>query len=93
MFQPLDSLQRSPSKLLKGIKFYYISYIFLNVNPVTQSLDSSVGRTMSYALDGRGSVPDRGKIFLFSIAFRRALGPIQPPIQWVLRALSPAVNE
>jgi hypothetical protein len=31
-------------------------------------------------------------IFLFTTASRPALGPTQPPIQWVLRALSPGVN-
>jgi hypothetical protein len=31
-------------------------------------------------------------IFLFFTAYRPALGPIQPPIQWVLGAPSPVVN-
>jgi hypothetical protein len=38
---------------------------------------------MGYSLDGWGSIPGRGKIFLFSIASILALGPNQPPIQWV----------
>jgi hypothetical protein len=33
-----------------------------------------------------------GKIFLFSVPSRSALGPIQPPIQWVLGALQPKVK-
>jgi hypothetical protein len=33
----------------------------------------SVG--LAYGLDRRGSIPGRGKIFLFSIASRMALGP------------------
>jgi hypothetical protein len=44
---------------------------------------SSVGIATGYGLDGRVSIPGRGKIFLFSIASRPALGPTQPPIQWV----------
>jgi hypothetical protein len=32
------------------------------------------------------------EFFLFSIASRPALGPTQPPIQWVLEALSPEVK-
>jgi hypothetical protein len=36
-----------------------------------------------YELDDWGSILGRGKIFLFSIAFRRALGPATPPAQWV----------
>jgi hypothetical protein len=42
----------------------------------------------SYGLEGRGSVPGRGKIFLFSIASSPVLGPTQPTIQWVSRSLS-----
>jgi hypothetical protein len=29
------------------------------------------------------------RVFLFSTASRLALGPTQPPIQWILEALSP----
>jgi hypothetical protein len=43
-------------------------------------------------LVGRGSIPGRRKILLCSTASRPALGRIQPPIQWVSGALSPAVN-
>jgi hypothetical protein len=37
--------------------------------------------------------PQQGKIFLFSTASRLALGPTQPPIQWVLGALSRGVKQ
>jgi hypothetical protein len=37
---------------------------------------------------GRNSSPRRVNNFHFSIAFRQDLGPNQPPIQWVLEALS-----
>jgi hypothetical protein len=36
---------------------------------------------MGYGLDGRGSVPDRGKKFLFSKASRLDLRPTQPTVQ------------
>jgi hypothetical protein len=36
--------------------------------------------------------PGGGKIFDFSMSSTPALGPIQPPIQWVQRALSPGVK-
>jgi hypothetical protein len=49
-----------------------------------------------YGLGGKGSIPGWGKIFLttphYSMASRLALQSTQPPIQWVLRALSMAVK-
>jgi hypothetical protein len=39
-----------------------------------------------------GSIPGRCKIFVFSTAFRPALGPTQTTIQWVLGALSTGVK-
>jgi hypothetical protein len=41
---------------------------------------------------GWGLIPRRGKILLFSIASRLALGPTQPPIQWAPGALSLGVK-
>jgi hypothetical protein len=41
-----------------------------------------------YGMDCQGRFPGRGKIFLFSTASEPALGPKQPPIQWVLGVLS-----
>jgi hypothetical protein len=37
----------------------------------------------SHKLDGRGSIPGRGREFLYSIASRPALGPTQPHIQCI----------
>jgi hypothetical protein len=39
------------------------------------NLNSSVGIATGYVLDGRGSIPGRGKIFLLSTSYRLALGP------------------
>jgi hypothetical protein len=43
-------------------------------------------------LDDQGSIPSRGKIFLFSMPSKSALGPTQSPIQRVLRTVSPEVT-
>jgi hypothetical protein len=43
------------------------------------ALYSTVGTATGYGLDGPGSIPGRGKTFLFSTASRPTLGPTQPP--------------
>jgi hypothetical protein len=57
----------------------------------SKSRDSSVGIALGYGLDDRGfrvRFPAGLGIFLFTTASRTALGPIQPPIQWVPGAVS-----
>jgi hypothetical protein len=47
-------------------------------------------------MDVRGvgvRVPVEGKIFLLSTSSRPVLGPTQPPIQWILGALSSGVKQ
>jgi hypothetical protein len=55
--------------------------------------DTPVGLATGYRLDGRGLIPGRGKIFLFSTVSRPARRSTQPPIQWVLAALSLGVKQ
>jgi hypothetical protein len=43
-------------------------------------------------LDDQGLIPERGHNF-FATASRQTLGPAQPPIQWVLGALSLGVKQ
>jgi hypothetical protein len=60
-----------------------------------ESCDSSVGIALSYGLDDRGSWVQFQAglgISLFTTASRTALGPTQPPIQWVTGALSLGVK-
>jgi hypothetical protein len=44
---------------------------------------------MRQGLDGKGSIPGKGKICLFSIALIPALGPTQPPTEYLTMAISP----
>jgi hypothetical protein len=46
-------------------------------------MDSSVGIVTEYGMDGPGSIPGRGKIFLFSTESIPTLGPTRPPVQRV----------
>jgi hypothetical protein len=60
---------------------------------IQDSRGSSVSIVTAYGLDDRGSIPDRGRGFFFqSSAPRPALGPTQPPVQWVPVVLSPGVK-
>jgi hypothetical protein len=51
------------------------------------------GRALDYGLDDRGFESRQGLgIFLLTTASRSALGPTQPPIQWITGALSLGVK-
>jgi hypothetical protein len=63
----------------------------INIAMGLRAVDNSVGIALGYGLDDWSSTvlfPKGLEIFLFTTMFRTALGPIQPPIQWVSRALS-----
>jgi hypothetical protein len=60
-----------------------------------KSRDRSISIALGYGLDDRDSrvqFPAGLGIFLFTTVSRTALGPIQPPIQWVPGGLSLGVK-
>jgi hypothetical protein len=58
-----------------------------------RSRDIAVGTANGYGLDDRGGTsPGRVNNFIFSTSSRPALGPTQPPIQCVPRALYTGVK-
>jgi hypothetical protein len=57
-----------------------------------RSWGSSVDIATGYRLEGQRSSPGRGKIFLFSITSRLALGSTHPLIQWVPGMITMGVN-
>ena len=59
--------------------FYYAGTIIRNTGRICGP-GSSVGIATDYGLDGPGSNPGGDEIFHTS---RPALGPTQPPVQWV----------
>jgi hypothetical protein len=64
----------------------------LNMSTDFWSRDIALGLVVGYGLGSPGLIPSRRKISLFSIMSGLALGPTQPPIQWVLGALLPSVK-
>jgi hypothetical protein len=65
--------------LVRNIQIYiYICYIYLLV---ARGRDSSVGVATGYGLDSPGIEFQEGRDF--SHTSRPALGPTQPPVQWV----------
>jgi hypothetical protein len=68
---------------------YYYNYYYKEPGERSQYSDwVRAGRQR-----GRSSSPRRAKNFLFSTLSRPALGPTQPPVQWVLGALFPGVKQ
>jgi hypothetical protein len=63
---------------------FLASHTFLTITYKHISIGVGIGQK-GYVLDDWISIPDRGKIFLFSTASRPVLGPNRPPIQWVPR--------
>jgi hypothetical protein len=83
-----SSSRKEPSlyvKLLVQIQYWCYS-------SVSRNQDGSLGIATGRWLKDRCSNSGRGKILLFSTAFKPALGPTQPHIQWVPGAFSLGVK-
>jgi hypothetical protein len=70
--------------------YFYTSYIFYTEPGYRSRYSDWLGTGRPR---GRSSGPGRVKNVLFFKSSRPALGPTQPPIQWVPRAHSPGVKE
>jgi hypothetical protein len=90
-YPPCAKISKYKSKWIQ-----HVTRMQRNISKLLQKLrkrDSSVGIATGCGLDGRGSSPDRVKIFLFLTMSIQALRPTQPPIQWVPGAISLGVKQ
>jgi hypothetical protein len=71
----------------------FFPLLFFFSQEFIRSWYSSVSIATGYGLDDQGSISIRGKIFLSSITSRPALGPVQPPVQWILEAVCLGVKQ
>jgi len=64
---------------------------FISLIVISRMGNSSCDSSLSTGLIYRGSFSTRGRkgILPFSTAFRQAVGPTQPTIQWIPMFLSP----
>jgi hypothetical protein len=83
---PIASIRESLAflPLTSPLAYYTAATATATVGYYKRSRDSSVGTTTGYWLDGLDS--RHRKSFLFSTASGPDLGPIQPPVQWILGA-------
>jgi len=65
---------------LKSLRLYIYIYTYIYICVCVCGPGSSVGIATGYRLDGLGLNPGGDEIFRPS---RLALGPTQPPVQWV----------
>jgi hypothetical protein len=77
-------------------RYYFIIFIIIIIIIIIIILSRGGADGIAIAagdgLDGQGSIPGKGKIFIFSTASKSALGPTQPPLQWVPGAIFPGVK-
>jgi hypothetical protein len=101
------SLNHAYTRQISGVKtirvwnltLYIMWYSHLKYAILVKLLFPCLGKRSRYSdwpragrLRGRSSSPDRVKNFHFSMSFRPAVGPYQPPIQWVPGAVSSGVK-
>jgi hypothetical protein len=75
---------RSGSKIRNVYPAEYSRFlkVFSTPHHMSRSRGGPVSTVTDYGLDDRGSIPEQS-IFLLAPASRPAVGPTQPPVQWV----------
>jgi hypothetical protein len=88
-------------KVGEGVRFFrvlrfplpiFILQTFPFLSSTIRGWDRSVNIATGYGPDARGSIPGRGKIFLFSTTSGPPMGPTQSPIQWAVGIIFPGVK-
>jgi hypothetical protein len=76
------------------VYFAFLVYKILQMADVQTNVQLCVSSNTGWTIGVLGFDSRRGLgILLFATASRRALGPTQPPIQWVPGAFSPGVKQ
>jgi hypothetical protein len=70
----------------------YSSWLPKFLMKIISSASRATGRVPASRATGRVRLPAEARDFLYSTESRQALGPIQPPIQWLQGALSVGVK-
>jgi hypothetical protein len=83
-FTVITQFARNLALLVLILFFMYLSWVGI-AQLVSRRLRAGWPR-------GRSSSRGMGKIFLLSTSFRPVLGPTQPPVHWLPRAISPEVK-
>jgi hypothetical protein len=97
MIRIVESKRLARTRKQKRMQNFAASSNLLDMSTLTtvKSRDSSVGIALGYGLDDRGSRVQSRRglgIFHFTTASRTVLRPTQPPIQWILGAISLGVK-
>jgi hypothetical protein len=97
-FQKFETIKHKVTEGRKSQNIKQLNTEAVNINGIyrptscRRSWGSSVSIGSYYRLDDRGLIPGKDRIFPLASVYRPALKPTQPPVQRVMRDLSPGLK-